>query len=288
MTIASQAFNTGFEFVTTLSEELNSGKLEIPAFPDVALRIKNALSNPDVSAEHVARVVGSDPIFTARLLKVANSAMINGAGAQINDVRMAITRMGFKMAYNTAVAIAVDQVLHSRTVEELHPYLEHLWRHSIHAGAFSYVIANKLTNISPDQAMLAGLVHDIGKYYILTRSEMHPILFNEPNMLSDIMQKWHTGVGRGILEAWGFSEDVARAADEHETLDRTHVGPPDLTDVVIIANVFTHRADTYQLPDLDWEKIPALKKLDLTAEKGSEIIEESEEQIQSIINALQA
>ncbi len=286
MTIASQAFNTGFEFVTALSEELNSGKLEIPAFPDVALRIKNALTNSDVSAEHVARVVGSDPIFTARLLKVANSAMINGAGVQINDVRMAITRMGFKMAYNTAVAIAVDQVLHAKSVEELKPYLEDLWRHSIHVGAFSYVIANKLTSISPDEAMLAGLVHDIGKYYILTRSEMHPILFDEPNMLNDIMQKWHTGVGRGILEAWGFSEQVARAADEHETLDRMHVGPPDLTDVVIVANLFAHRAATYQLPELDWEKIPALKKLNLTAENAFEIIEESEEEIQSIINAL--
>ena len=288
MNEATQAFNSGFEFVTHLGEELNSGNLEIPAFPDVAMRIKNALADPEVSAEHVARVVGSDPIFTARLLKVANSAMVNGAGVRINDIRMAITRMGFKMAYNTAVAIAVDQLLHSSSVEELRPYLEDLWHHSMQAGALSYVIARKLTKINPDEAMLAGLLHDIGKYYILTRSQQYTVLFNEPGMLEDIMNKWHTSVGRKILESWDFNEDICKAADEHETLDRTHFGPPNLTDIVLVANLFANNDDPYRVPELDWEAIPTLRHLELTNEVATEILDESKEKIQSIIQALGA
>ena len=287
MNSATQAFNSGFEFVTNLGEELNSGNLEIPAFPDVALRIKNALADPEVTAEHVARVVGSDPIFTARLLKVANSAMVNGAGVKITDIRMAVTRMGFKMAYNTAVAIAVDQLLHSNSVEELRPYLEDLWGHSMKVGALSYVIAKKLTTLNADEAMLAGLLHDIGKYYILTRSERYPVLFSEPGMLEDIMKQWHTGVGRSILDAWNFNEEIAKAADEHETLDRMHFGPPNLTDVVLVANLFSHHEDLYHLPDLDWEKIPTLKRLELTSEVAYETIEESMDELQSIIKALE-
>ena len=286
MSNATQAFNSGFEFVSNLGSELNSGNLEIPAFPDSAVRIKNALADPEVTADHVARVVGSDPIFSARILKVANSAMVNGAGIRITDIRMAITRMGFKMAYNTAVAIAVDQLLHSSPVEELRPYLEDLWRHSMKVGALSYVIARKLTKLNPDEAMLAGLLHDIGKYYILTRSAEYPVLFSEPGMLDDIMRKWHTGVGRKILEAWNFSENIAIAADEHETLDRMHFGPATLTDVVLVANLFAHNEDPNHLPDLDWEQVPTLKRLELTSDLAYEIIEESSDEVQSIIQAL--
>jgi len=287
MNDATQAFNSGVEFVTNLNDELNRGNLEIPAFPDIALRIKDALADPEVSAEHVARVVGSDPIFTARLLKVANSAMINGAGVRITDIRMAVTRMGFKMAYNTAVAIAVDQLLHSSSVEVLRPYLDDLWHHSMNVGALSYVVAKKLTTINPDEAMLAGLLHDIGKYYILTRSEEYPVLFSEPGMLDDIMKKWHTSIGRSILDAWDFNEEVAKAADEHETLDRMHFGPANLTDVVLVANLFAQNGDPYHPPDLDWEKIPTLKRLELTSELAFEIIEESKDQVQSVVQALE-
>ena len=286
MSSAKQAFNSGFEFVTNMSAELSSGNLEIPAFPDAAVRIKNALADPEVTADHVARVVGSDPIFTARILKVANSAMVNGAGVRITDIRMAVTRMGFKMAYNTAVAIAVDQLLHSHSVEELRPYLEDLWQHSMTVGALSYVIARKLTKINPDEAMLAGLLHDIGKYYILTRSAEYPVLFSEPAMLDDIMKKWHTGIGRSILDAWDFSEDIAIAADEHETLDRMHFGPSTHADVVLVANLLAHNDDTDHLPDLDWDKIPTLKRLELTSDLAYEIIEESSNEVQSIIQAL--
>lgn len=286
MNNATQAFNSGFEFVTNLGEELNSGNLEIPAFPEAAMRIKNALADPDVTAEHVARVVGSDPIFSARILKVANSAMVNGAGVRITDIRMAITRMGFRMAYNTAVAIAVDQLLHSSTAEELRPYLETLWRHSMNVSALSYVIAKKLTKINPDAAMLAGLLHDIGKYYILTRSEQYPVLFSEPGVLNDIMKKWHTSVGCRILEAWEFSEEISKAANEHETLERMHFGPADLTDVVFVANLFSQTDDPHQIPDLDWENIPTLKRLELTSDIAHEIVEESRDEIQSIIQAL--
>ena len=134
--------------------------------------------------------------------------------------------------------------------------------------------------------MLAGLLHDIGKYYILTRSEQYPVLFSEPRMLDDIMNKWHTNVGRCILEAWNFNEGIIRAADEHETLDRMHFGPADFSDVVLVANLFAQNEELYPLPELDWDTIPAFKRLELTNEVASEILEKSKEQIHSIIQAL--
>jgi putative nucleotidyltransferase with HDIG domain len=281
------AVDSGFEFVAILCEELNNSTLDLPAFPDVALRIKKALSDPEITADQVGRLVGSDPVFSARLLKVANSAMMNAAGVQIKDLHLAIMRLGFNMAYNIAVSIALEQVMNSSKVNNLHPYLKGLWQHSIRVAAYSYVIANRQTSINPDEAMLAGLLHDIGKFYIINKSAKYPELFNQPETLDMIMQDWHTAVGRSILDTWKFSEEIAVAADEHESLERMHVGAADLTDVVMVANLFAHQKQPDQIPNIDWEVIPAIKQLKLTAGSAFEIMKESRQEMQSIIQALQ-
>jgi len=283
----NEAVDIGFEFVANLCEELNNRTLDLPAFPDVALRIRKALRDPEITADQVVRVVGSDPVFSARLLRVANSALMNAAGVQINDLRIATMRLGFNMTYNIAVSIAVEQVMKSSRVNKLHPYLKELWKHSVRVAAYSYVIADRQTDINPDEAMLAGMLHDIGKFYILNKSGKYPELFNQPETLDMIMQDWHTAVGRSILDAWKFSEEIAVAADEHESLERMHFGTADLTDVVMVANLFAHQQQPAQIPDIDWEAIPAIKQLKLTAETALEIIKESRQEMQSIIQALQ-
>jgi len=282
-----EAVDIGFEFVANLCEELNNSTLDLPAFPDVALRIRKVLRDPEITADQVVRVVGSDPVFSARLLRVANSALMNAAGVQINDLRIATMRLGFNMAYNIAVSVAVEQVMKSSKVNKLHPYLKELWKHSVRVAAYSYVIADRQTDINPDEAMLAGMLHDIGKFYILNKSGKYPELFNQPETLDMIMQDWHTAVGRSILDAWKFSEEIAVAADEHESLERMHFGTADLTDVVMVANLFAHQQQPAQIPDIDWEAIPAIKQLKLTAETALEIIKESRQEMQSIIQALQ-
>ena len=284
---AEDAVNYGFEFVARLAAELDENTLDLPAFPDVAIRVKQALANPEISAEQIARIVGSDPVFSARLLKVANSAMLNSVGAQITDLRQATMRLGFNMAYNIAVTIAVEQVMKTSKVDKLHPYLKELWQHSVTVAAYAYVIAHKQTMINPDEAMLAGLLHDIGKYYILTKTEDFPQLFDDPETLDAILQDWHAAVGHSILDAWNFSEEVAVSANDHESMDRDHVGRADMTDVVLVANLFSHYQGIEQLSQINWEQIPALRRLNLTAESAFEVIQDSQEEMQSIINALE-
>ena len=159
-----------FELVAELGKHLSDGDFDIPAFPDNAVRITQALEDPDISADQAARVIGSDPVFSARLLKVANSALLNASGQPIDDLRTAIARMGFKQAYNTVMSVAVEQVMHAKTTQRLRAQLQILWHRSVMVAAYSYVIARKLTGINPDAAMLGGLLHNIGKFYILTES----------------------------------------------------------------------------------------------------------------------
>ncbi|MCU7807394.1 MAG: HDOD domain-containing protein [Candidatus Thiodiazotropha sp. (ex Semelilucina semeliformis)] len=273
-----------FEFVQQLSAELSTGELKLPAFPDIAVRVKQALEGDDVSADKVAKVVGSDPVLTAKLLKVANSNFANRSGAQIKDLRTAIARLGYDLAYSTAVSIAVEQILHSKSVGDLREHLKVLWKHSVHVSAIAYVIAKTHSKVNPDEAMLAGLLHDIGKFYIFTRSEKYPELFSDNEAMNNLMNQWHTGIGHAILEAWDFSEDIANTANDHDDLERPHIGQPDVTDVVITANLCAYWDKLED--DFDWSAVTAAQRLKLDHDAIQDILKISNEEIQSIMKAL--
>ncbi|MCU7795971.1 MAG: HDOD domain-containing protein [Candidatus Thiodiazotropha sp. (ex Myrtea spinifera)] len=273
-----------FEFVQQLSAELSTGELKLPAFPDIAVRVKQALEGDDVSADKVAKVVGSDPVLTAKLLKVANSNFANRSGAQIKDLRTAIARLGYDLAYSTAVSIAVEQILHSKSVGDLREHLKVLWKHSVHVSAIAYIIAKTHSKVNPDEAMLAGLLHDIGKFYIFTRSEKYPELFSDNEAMNNLMNQWHTGIGHAILEAWDFSEDIANTANDHDDLERPHIGQPDVTDVVITANLCAYWDKLED--DFDWSAVTAAQRLKLDHDAIQDILKISNEEIQSIMKAL--
>lgn len=291
----------GFEFIQTLSDELSKGQVKLPAFPEVAMRIKSALEDPDMSTQQIAKLVVSDPVFSARLLKVANSAALNTSGKQIKEIPAAITRMGFKMAHSIAVSIAMDQVMNEPS-SDLATEFQKLWQHSVTVAALCYVITKKQarhpsvrqSKINPDEAMLAGLMHDIGKTYILSRAESYPQLIADPTALEQVMFDWHTGIGSAIIENWEFDEAMINVADEHELLDRETFMPghaTDLTDIVLVANLMAHifeegTESNYEQHLEEWAEIPAFSRLGLDTETISEINESSREEVDSIISAL--
>src|ERR1700716_1718225 len=93
-----------FAFVQSLAAELSKGKVELPSFPDIALRVRKVLSDENVSQDMVVRVVGSEPALAARLMQIANSAALNFSGKPITELRTAISRMGFTMGRSAAIA----------------------------------------------------------------------------------------------------------------------------------------------------------------------------------------
>src|SRR3569833_1244070 len=86
-----------FAFVQALASELSRGKVDLPSFPDIALRVRKVLADENVSQDQVSRVVGSEPALAARLMQIANSAALNFTGKAITDLRTAINRMGHNM-----------------------------------------------------------------------------------------------------------------------------------------------------------------------------------------------
>lgn len=276
-----------FAFVSELGRGLSDGNIDLPAFPDIALRVRRVLEDPETSVDDIVTVVSTEPVLAARLLRVANSALLSRGGHKVGDLRQAIPRLGFNMVRNAAMSVAMEQIFKARSLGALKPFLHELWEHSVRVAAIAHVLAAKLTRIHPDEALLAGLFHDIGKLYILMRAEYHPDLFSNRQVLDELMDRWHTGIGRAILEAWNISEEAAVVADEHEALDREHFGPPDLVDVVMAANLHAHVVEGRRSDERTaWPTIPAFKRLKLDAEVSVAVLGEAADEIKELAAAL--
>lgn len=277
-----------FAFVQTLAAELSHQEFDIPPFPDVAIRIRDAMSSPNVTTDNIARIVVVDPVLTSRLLRMANSALLKRGTIEITDINIAISRLGFDLVRNTVVSLAMDTTFDTRHANaSVREYITAVRNHSTHVGALSYILARRQGGVdNPEEVMLAGLMHDIGKFYILNRANDFPDLFGEPEQLHELLETWHTGVGRAIIESWGFPPQIAEAADEHEMLGRNIPGSADTTDLVLAANLLVNLHDhpPEEMPDLG--EIPACKKLRIDNLSMEEILAESEAEIRSLEQAL--
>lgn len=274
----------GFEFIESLAKELSSKNLVFPTSLNITMRIRSALNGPDSSTDKVAHIVGAEPVLSAQLLRLANSAAMNSSGKPVVDLHTAITRIGYAMVRNLAISVGMRQLSQASPQGVMQPLVEKLWKHSIQVASISYILAKRRTRINPDEAMLAGLLHDIGEFYILTRVKDFPDLFADEAAIKEITHLWHAEVGRAILESWEIPEEIAAAIQDHETFDRTHAAPADLTDVIMVASILSGEG----MPEnIDWEKVPqAFGQLRLDSESCSTVITDSEDEMKQIALAL--
>src|SRR5271169_4804646 len=104
MNTPSEAQSTvAFDFIRTLAAELSRGNVDLPSFPEIAVRVRRILSDPKSSVNQVVRVVGSEPALAARLLRIANSASLNRSGRTVTDLRTAINRLGYNMVRSASI-----------------------------------------------------------------------------------------------------------------------------------------------------------------------------------------
>ena len=275
-----------FAFVQALASELSQGTVDLPSFPDIALRVRKILADDEVSQDQVVRVVGSEPALAARLMQIANSAAINFTGKPITELRTAINRMGHNMVRSAAIAFAMSQLKKVDSLKGLEEPLDSLWRASAAVAAMSHAVAKRYSKINPDTAMLAGLLHGIGKLYILTRSSKHPALFADQVTYNQIVRDWHSAVAKALLENWDMAEEIVAAVNEYEDLERSHTGPVDLTDVLAVGNLLAAFKEHPETIEINMHDVAACKRMSIDRATYEKLIDESESEIDALRQAL--
>ncbi len=275
-----------FAFVQALASELSKGKVDLPSFPDIALRVRKVLADEQVSQDQVVRVVGSEPALAARLMQIANSAAINFTGKPITELRTAINRMGHNMVRSAAIAFAMSQLKKVDALKGLEKPLDDLWKSSAAVAAMSHAVAKRFSRVNPDTAMLAGLLQGIGRLYILTRSSQHPALFADTATYNQIVRDWHSPVSKALLENWDMAEEIVLAVSEYEDLERQHTGPVDLTDVLTVGSLLAAFKEHPESLEINMHDVAACKRMSIDRGAYEKLIDESEHEIEALRQAL--
>jgi HD-like signal output (HDOD) protein len=275
-----------FQFVEDLAKEVSGGRVELPAFPDVAVRVRKVLADETVGTDKIARVVMSEAGLAARVLALANSAALSRGGKAITDMKMAVNRIGHSNVRTAAVSFAITQLRRAGELKAIAKDLEGLWHEATMVAALSHAVASRTHGINSDEAMLAGLMHNVGKIYILARANKHADLFNDKGAMESIMRDWHANVGKAIVENWGFSPQLIEAVGTHEDLERVHDGKADLTDVLTVSTMLAAFIGKEANLELNMQGVRAFSRLGLDNGKCTFIMEDCAEEISALRSAL--
>lgn len=272
------------KFWNDLISDIKSNKITLPALPEVVLKTRKLLDDNNASAAQVARAIKMDATITTRMLRLVNSPLYR-SDHKIEDVKIAITRLGHNNVRSVITSLAMEQLYNTSFSRQTKKILRETWEHSAHVAALSYLIARDYTSLAPldpDEAMLAGLIHDIGKLPILEYIEVVPDLMINETAMRKVIEILHTRIGRIVLKTWNFSDEFIEVAAEHENLMRDPGLTADYTDVVIVANLLTHIGSKHPHTLLDWSKIPAFSRLGLSPEETIDVIKGAAEEIREI------
>lgn len=272
--------------VEALNVELAGEKIDLPSFPDVATRVRRALTNELVDVDLVVRIVSAEPALAARLLQLANSAALNPGGKRFADLRSAVSRIGFNMARSAAIAFAMSQLRRAEAYKGVGVALGELWQESVHVAAMSHVVARRFTQVNADTALLAGLLQSVGKLYLLTRAARYPALLADAGTYQRLVAEWHGRLAEAILRNWELSDDIIAAVAAGEGLEREHAGATDLGDVLAVASALANLAPDPRPAEMLFIGMPAARRMKLDAEACSAALAESHEAICSLRQAL--
>lgn len=272
--------------VQALTLELAGEKIDLPSFPEVAARARKALANDAVEIEDVVRIISAEPALAARLLQLANSAALNSSGRRIADLRQALSRIGFNMARSATIAFAMSQLRRAEAYKGLEQPLDELWQWSAHVAAVSHVIAKRFTRVNADTAMLSGVLHGIGKLYLLTRAARFPRVLEDASTYQRIVGQYHGRVAQAILRNWEMPDEVVEAVVSCENHDREHEGTTDLTDVLTVGSVLAALGPSPVAEQMLFLGMPAARRMKLDAAGCVIALKESHDEIVSLRQAL--
>jgi HD-like signal output (HDOD) protein len=243
-----------------LIQAIDNDELVLPTLPEVALKVREAAEDPDISIPQLSKVIGNDAALTARIIKVVNSPLLR-TNKEITDLQMAVSRLGINYTCNLATGLAMEQMFQA-TSDVVDRKMREVWNKSTEIAGICHVLCKHYTRLLPDQATLAGLVHQIGVLPILTYAEEHSELLADSISLNHVIEQIHPIIGDKILRTWEFPELISMVPAQYLDFTRDSA-KVDYVDIVQVATLQSFVGSEHPYTQLDWSQIPAFRKLGL-------------------------
>jgi len=203
-------------------QEIIERSTGMPAFPKVVTDILATLDDDGANLGSLVGHVERDPVITARILSIANSAALAGhASSSVNDVRKAVSLIGLAKIREITLAVSLAEFAHGCRMAS------YFWEHSVAVGICAMELG-RFTHHSSDYALVAGLLHDIGQLWM---AHFYPLEFQMVRSatttgsegINEIERRYfgvdHCHIGRQLAIYWGLPKAVVDAIYFHHDPD---------------------------------------------------------------------
>jgi len=235
MVLSAQDCEAWFRFVSELAAELSSDKVVFPTSFEMTFKLRELMRSESVGAAEITRAVSADPLLSARLVQVANSAALSAGGTKVGTVRAAVVRLGLEQVRNLAAALAMAQLVTYRHMVPYRELCQRMLSHSRWVAAIAVVLAREHSRIDAGVAFLAGLIHDIGFFYLLYRLAERKGFFSNDHELLALLHDWHGQIGHAVLATLDLPDEILEAVADHDEPRRVS-GLAQLADLLFVAN----------------------------------------------------
>jgi HD-like signal output (HDOD) protein len=274
------------QFLSGLADSLATGTLDLPAFPQVVIKVQEAFKDPSYTPQKVARVISTERSLADRLLQMANSTAFNATGRVIIDLGVAINRLGAQKVYSVALGHAVAHIRQNESLRAIAPRLDELWSECVTVAHFSEAVAKRGSLPFPG-AFAAGLLHGIGRFYIMVQSVKQGTSTPQVPLNAALVDAWHPAIAKLVLKNWQMDAAVCEAVGALAELNIVRAGPPTLTDVLIASiRLASRMRNSYETSSLNAGG--AFARLDLTPEACKSLIAQASEETRALQRALRS
>ncbi len=255
---------------------IDADKLVLPTMPEMAIKVREVAEDSNASIKQLNEVISNDAALTARIIKVANSALFRGA-REIEDLAMALSRLGMQTTSNLATGLAMEQMFQA-TSDIVDQRMREVWSKSSEIAGICHVLCKHYTKLRPDQAALGGLVHQIGVLPVLSFAEEHPVLLKDSMTLDSVIDQIHPLIGTKILTTWEFPPELRKVPKDCFNYSRD-VSQADYSDIVTVAMLQSY-AGTKKTELVDYQNVTAFGRLgldpDIESAEAEDLTEEME------------
>ncbi|SDD34015.1 HDOD domain-containing protein [Aquimonas voraii] len=287
------------EALRSIARDAASGELSFPTHTQLALKIKSALDDPNCSVDQAARLVQADPLLSARVVAMANSVAYNRSGREVADVKTAVNRLGFTTLRTLAMALVTRQMAGGTGSPAQQTVARQLWERTAHVAALARVLAQKVTGQNPESALFAGLVHDIGGFYLISRSVQYPSLLKVEAPLAveladaaegtdiDTDQRVERDLGLAVLRKLEVPAAVIEGIEDYWR-GMLSLPPETLGDTLLLADVLAPVAHPLRWQDPAQPAATRAASIDMLVgeETLQEILRESAAEVGQLIETL--
>jgi len=269
-------------FYNQLKSALEAKSFTLPSLPSVALKVRKVLEKEEPEIAELDKLLSHDPSISAKLVAAANSPLYH-RGSYCKTSADAIMRLGLETTSQLVMLFSLRQLFKAKQ-SWVKKRMQATWSQGVRVAAISQLLTLHHPHLSGDQALLVGLIHNLGELAILKFMDLQEEL--DTKEMEALLEELMPEAGGLLLSSWNFDQEIIKSIHQinnwRKVSDSQLAGFDDLLKVARLHSLIGTK-DQYRYPRLD--ELPAFKKLakqGLTEDFSLALIEDAAEQVAEV------